>query len=104
MRGESEGFNFHPEGAGRFIRQYPVVQFKPSTLYRRSSESARGGVGQGYDRRGETFEVLRWDGFVQKIPVKQIGSLARAVGYLLPGPVPVETILHSPKSRRPLWS
>ncbi|WP_440949935.1 CRISPR-associated endonuclease Cas6 [Methanosphaerula subterraneus] len=53
--------------------------------------------------QARTFYTLkgkdRRDGFVQKILVKQIGSLARAVGYTIPGPVTVASNLHFQKSR-----
>ncbi|ACL16925.1 hypothetical protein [Methanosphaerula palustris] len=76
-----------------FIHQYPVVQFKtidgvPTVIG--IDEGRWSSLLQGIRSQGETFRVLSREGFVQKILVKQIGPL----GYTLPGPIPVETILN----------
>lgn len=53
--------------------------------------------------QARTFYTLkrkdRRAGFLQKILVKQIGTLARAVGYTIPDPVSVASNLHFQKSR-----
>lgn len=138
----------HPEGAGLFIHQYPVIQYKtvdgvPTVIGINEGAVVLSAIGEVMEVEGETHQIQGRDGgvrdeafgiaeemipyefvtpwlalnqeqgrtfytlkgkdrrdrFVQKILVKQIGSLARAVGYTIPGPITVASNLHFQKSR-----
>lgn len=144
----SEYTRLHPEGAGRFIHQYPVVQYRdvdgvPMVIGVNEGAAVLSAAGDTIEVGAETFQVQgrdeqvreeafgvseemlsyefvtpwlalnqeqartfytlkgkpRRDGFLQKILLKQIGSLARAVGYTIAGPVSITTNLHFQKDR-----
>lgn len=144
----SEYTELHPEGARRFIHQYPVVQYRdidgvPMVIGVNEGAAVLSALGDTIEVGAETHQVQKrdegireeafgvaeemlsyefvtpWlalnqeqartfytlkgkprrDGFLQKILLKQITSLSRAVGYTLPGPVSVTTNLHFQKDR-----